>query len=290
MPVADAVQCEGRRSPVGFTLIELLVVVAVIGLLAAILLPALARAKAKAQAARCLSNDRQWGLALHTSAADAEDTVPRDGTDSNGQYGVDTGNTTGPGSPRDSSAWFNVLPPLMGLPPFSYYYELPGPPKTKLPYPGNGGPSLWHCPQARAASTDNFLKGGSFGFFSYVMNLDLKLKSSIRNGVEGNCQAHPHMPKLNSVPNPSSVVLMTEATFSPTLEAFVGDPDRNGIFPAARWQRFARRHGGRGTIVFLDGRSALLPWNYVYKGYTADREEKFNPDIIWNPNREVNRH
>jgi prepilin-type N-terminal cleavage/methylation domain-containing protein len=271
----------------GFTLVELLVVIAIIALLAALLLPALTQARDKAQAVRCLSSLRQWGLAAHSHAADSEDSLPRDGTDSNGEYGVDTGNTSGPGSPNDAQAWFNVLPPLMGAQPLSCYYGLSGPPKTKMPFPGNGVGPIWHCPKARATRNENFLKGGSFGFFSYCMNIDLKLKSSIRNDVQGNCFLHPDMPRIGTLRDPSSVVLMTEATFSPTLESFVGEPNRNGIFPAARWQRFVRRHAGRGTLIFLDGRASQFRFDYVYKGFTPDREEKFNPDVIWNPNRDL---
>ena len=271
----------------GFTLVELLVVLASIALLAVTLIPALAGTKPNSLAFQCMNNLRQWGAAMRTMASDNNDIMARDGTDTSGSYAVFTGATTGPGTPNDPYAWFNVAPPALGEKLFSNYWNAPGANfQRKLPFPGGQG-KIWHCPAAKAASGDVFLSNGEYGFFSYVMNMDLKLNSTIANGVIGNSAVYPNMPKFGAIRNPSAVVLFTDIAFSPTLETFTPSPSQNGVMPSGRWSAFPKRHNNGGTIVFTDGHAAIFKWDYVFNTATGMRQEKFNPDIWWNPNRDI---
>ena len=290
-------KCKRRHSHLwAFTLIELLVVIAIIAILAALLLPALSRAKGKAQSINCLSNLRQWGVALQVNATDNIDNMPRDGTDDGGQYCVDTGAQTGPGSPNDDYAWFNVLASVMADRPLSNYFAQPGGNmQEKLPFPGKNG-KIWHCPTAASIagseSSGDWLGGGGCGFFSYCMNIDLKATTPI-GGSYGKIP-YPRMPKLSLVPNSSATVLLMEQAFSPVYETYLGtasDANRNGIFPCQRSYRFAQRHNNTGAnLVFTDGHSAFFKRSYITNGAPndsgANRAEKKNGDVIWNIHRD----
>jgi prepilin-type N-terminal cleavage/methylation domain-containing protein len=75
-PISMRVIAHGRR---GFTLIELLVVIAIIAVLAALLLPALAKAKHQAKRVRCISNQKQLAMTWLLYVADNMDRVPANG-------------------------------------------------------------------------------------------------------------------------------------------------------------------------------------------------------------------
>src|SRR5215475_7530480 len=109
------------RSHSGFTLIELLVVIAIIAILAAMLLPALAKAKTKTQGIYCMNNTHQLMLAMFQYTQDFTDFFPPNYDDGNttpyynwvgGQAGINGGNEYDPNILKDPTR--SLLAPYQG--------------------------------------------------------------------------------------------------------------------------------------------------------------------------------
>jgi prepilin-type N-terminal cleavage/methylation domain-containing protein/prepilin-type processing-associated H-X9-DG protein len=267
--------CTLGRIVRAFTLIELLVVIAIIAILAALLLPALARARDKALTANCLSNLKQWSLAVVMYASDNSDGIPHDGMDSTGQYpGIN-------GASRDPYAWFNQLTDFMAQKPLSNYTANAGSKPSQnaqvIPFPGGVG-KIWECPAATMSSgdLDNLSGGGAEGFFSYVFNLDLKW-ATITDRMP-----YPRMPKMSNL-KPSVTVLMTDSVFNST-EGFAAGNYFYSVNPAARYTAFPSRHNKLGGILaFCDGHAAYFKRSKINTGGSGATGEPLLPDVIWNP-------
>ncbi len=136
-----------------FTLLELLVVLAVIGVLAGILLAVLQQAQTHAQAAQCVSNLRQWGVALNLYANDNNGYFPRRG------QGVQPLTLLQHPGDDPSHDWFNVLPPYAGAPGLKDAVSAGNAPKP-------GDHSLFVCPAAKASTSGPY-------FLPYAMNMYL---------------------------------------------------------------------------------------------------------------------
>jgi prepilin-type N-terminal cleavage/methylation domain-containing protein/prepilin-type processing-associated H-X9-DG protein len=234
-----------HRPSDGFTLIELLVVIAIIAILASLLLPALAKAKAKSQGIACASNLRQLGLALALYAGDNAGFFPRNILEGSGNSAnwvtIEGGWVLGNAKKDRTDA--NLRDGVL----WKYVQNI----------------GVYKCSTARS----NVLgQPGLRRFRSYSLSLWL-------NGHDG--------PSSHPITHPATILKDTGAARPVEIFSFICANERSidtgcfgpwyGPVDTFYWANTpGELHNQGAYLAFLDGHVARHRWHYTPKRYTGE--------------------
>ena len=269
-----------KFAPVGFTLIELLVVIAIIAILAALLLPTLAKSKEQSQGIKCVSNLRQLTLAWSMYSGDNKERFVVNGN--NGDSPGGTANAPNPGvnlqwCPNDMSSGAAVPGEQISL---AWL-------QAGLIYPYVGSPGPYRCP----ADSSTYNRGAVYPIGSAGTNRTRSMSMNAWINPSPNAyssyQAGTGYRVYNkssdlSVPGPSGRwLLVDENPYSINDGYFLDIPSDSGWVDCP-----ACYHNGACGFSFCDGHAQIRKWtDHVVLNWRQNASltptGTRTPDLLW---------